>query len=45
MYDKTYKLRTTTFEDATQKKKWKEAMMEEYQSIMKKNVSEIMTRP
>jgi hypothetical protein len=45
MYEKTYKLRTTTFEFAAQKKEWKEAMTEEHQSIMKKDVWEIMPRP
>jgi hypothetical protein len=28
----------TTFEEAAQKKQWKEAMTEEYQSIMKNDV-------
>ena len=34
-----------TFEEAVQKKQWKEAMTEEYQSIMKNDVWEIMPRP
>jgi hypothetical protein len=32
----------STFEEAVKKKEWKEAMMEEYQSIMKNDVWEIM---
>jgi hypothetical protein len=35
----------TTFEEAVQKKQWKEAMMEEHQSIMKNDVWEIVPRP
>jgi hypothetical protein len=35
----------TTFEEAIQKKQWKEAMMEEHQSIMKNDVWEIISRP
>jgi hypothetical protein len=35
----------TTFEEAVQKKQWKEAMTEEYQSIMKNDVWEIVPRP
>jgi hypothetical protein len=35
----------TTFEEATQKKQWKEAMTEEHQSIMKNDVWEIVPRP
>jgi hypothetical protein len=35
----------TTFEEATQKKQWKEAMTEEYQSIIKNDVWEIVPRP
>jgi hypothetical protein len=35
----------TTFEEAVQKGKWKEAMMEEHQSIMKNDVWEIVHRP
>ena len=35
----------TTFEEATQKKQWKEAMIEEHQSIMKNDVWEIVPRP
>jgi hypothetical protein len=34
----------TTFEEATQKKKWKETMTEEHQPIMKNDVWEIMPR-
>jgi hypothetical protein len=34
-----------TFEEAVKKKEWKKAMMEEYQSIMKNDVWEIMPRP
>jgi hypothetical protein len=34
-----------TFEEATQKKQWKEAMTEEHQSIMKNDVWEIMPKP
>ena len=35
----------TTFEEAAQKKQWKEAMTEEHQSIMKNDVWEIVRRP
>jgi hypothetical protein len=35
----------TTFEEAVQKGQWKEAMMEEHQSIMKNEVWEIVPRP
>jgi hypothetical protein len=35
----------TTFEEAVQKGQWKEAMMEEHQSIMKNKVWEIIPRP
>jgi hypothetical protein len=35
----------TTFEEAIQKKQWKEAMTEEHESIMKNDVWEIVPRP
>ena len=35
----------STFEEAVKKKEWKEAMMEEYESIMKNDVWEIVPRP
>jgi hypothetical protein len=35
----------TTFEEAVQKGQWKEAMMEEHQSIIKNEVWEIVPRP
>ena len=35
----------TTFDEAVQKKQWKEAMTEEHQSIMKNDVWEIVPRP
>jgi hypothetical protein len=35
----------TTFEEAVQKKQWKEAMTEEHKSIMKNDVWEIVPRP
>ena len=35
----------TMFEEAIQKKQWKEAMIEEYQSIKKNDVWEIVSRP
>jgi hypothetical protein len=35
----------STFEEENKKKEWKEAMMEEYQSIMKNDVWEIVPRP
>jgi hypothetical protein len=35
----------STFEEAVKKKEWKEAMMEEYQSVMKNDVWEIVPRP
>jgi hypothetical protein len=36
---------SSTFEEAMKKKEWKEAMMEEYQSIMKNDVWEVVLRP
>jgi len=35
----------STYEEAIKKKEWKKAMMEEYQSTMKNNVSKIVPRP
>jgi hypothetical protein len=35
----------TTFEEAVQKKQWKEAMTEEYPSIMQNDIWEILPRP
>jgi hypothetical protein len=35
----------TTFEEAAQKKQWKEAMTKEHRSIMKNELWEIMPRP
>jgi SOS response regulatory protein OraA/RecX len=35
----------TTFEEAVQKKQWKEAMIKEHQSIMKNDVCKIVPRP
>jgi hypothetical protein len=35
----------STFEEAAKHKKWKDAMMEEYQSIMKNDVWEVVLRP
>ena len=35
----------STYEEATEKKEWKDAMIEEYQSIMKNDVWEIILRP
>jgi hypothetical protein len=35
----------STFEEAVKKKEWKETLMEEYQSIMKNDVWEIVPRP
>jgi hypothetical protein len=35
----------STYEEAVKKKEWKKAMMEEYQSTMKNNVSKIVPRP
>jgi hypothetical protein len=34
----------STFEEATEKPEWKDAMMEEYQSIMKNDVWEVVSR-
>jgi hypothetical protein len=34
----------STFEDAAEKPEWKDAMMEEYQSIMKNDVWEVVPR-
>jgi hypothetical protein len=36
---------TSTFEEANKHKEWKEAMMEEYQSIMKNDVWKVVPRP
>jgi hypothetical protein len=35
----------STFEEAAEKQEWKDAMMEEYQSIMKNDVWEVVPRP
>ena len=35
----------TTYEEASTHQVWKDAMMEEYQSIMKNDVWEIVPRP
>jgi hypothetical protein len=35
----------STFEEAIKKKEWKEAMMEEYQSIMKNDIWEVVPIP
>jgi hypothetical protein len=35
----------STFEEAVKQKEWKEAMMEEYQSVMKNDVWEVVPRP
>jgi len=35
----------STFEEAFKQKEWKEAMMEEYQSVMKNDVWEVVPRP
>jgi hypothetical protein len=35
----------STFEEVVEKKEWKDAMMEEYQSIMKNDVWEVVPRP
>ena len=35
----------STFEEAVEKQEWKDAMMEEYQSIMKNDVWEVVPRP
>jgi hypothetical protein len=35
----------STFEEESKKKEWKEAMVEEYQSIMKNDVWEVVPRP
>jgi hypothetical protein len=37
--------KSSSFEEAIKKKEWKEAMMEEYQSIMKNDVWEVVPRP
>ena len=34
-----------TYEEAIEKKEWKDAMIEEYQSIMKNDVWDIVSRP
>jgi hypothetical protein len=35
----------STFEEVVKKKEWKEAMMEEYKSIMKNDIWEVVPRP
>jgi len=35
----------STFEEVVEKQEWKDAMMEEYQSIMKNGVWEVVPRP
>ena len=35
----------STYEEAAEKKEWKDAMIEEYQSIMKNDVWEVVPRP
>jgi hypothetical protein len=35
----------STIEEAVEKQEWKDAMMEEYQSIMKNDVWEVVLRP
>jgi hypothetical protein len=46
MYEKDSRLKKpTTFDEAAWKKQWKEAMIEEHQSIMKNDVWEIVPRP
>jgi hypothetical protein len=44
MYD-LLEMETTYFEESIQKEEWENAMTEEYQSIIKKNVWEIVPRP
>ena len=36
---------TSKYEEATEKKEWKDAMIKEYQSIMKKDVYNVVPRP
>jgi hypothetical protein len=35
----------STIEESTEKKEWKDVLMEEYQSIMKNDVWEVVPRP
>ena len=35
----------SSFEEAVEKKVWKDAMLEEYQSIMKNDVWDVVPRP
>ena len=35
----------SNYEEATEKKEWKDAMIEEYQSIMKNDVWDVVPRP
>ena len=35
----------SNYEEATEKKEWKDAMIEEYQLIMKNDVSDVVPRP
>ena len=36
---------TSSYEEATEKKEWKDGMIEEYQSIMKNDVWDVVPRP
>ena len=40
-----FNVKPSTFEEAVKNKEWREAMMEEYQFIMKNDVLEIVPRP
>ena len=35
----------STYEEATERKEWKDAMIKEYQSIMKNDVYDVVPRP
>ena len=42
---KTGDITPSNYEEATEKKEWKDAMIEEYQSIMKNDVWDVVPRP
>ena len=42
---KPIEVEPSSFEDATKHKEWRNAMQEEYKSVMKNDVSKIVPRP
>jgi hypothetical protein len=45
MVSSIWESKPSTFEEASSRQVWRDAMMEEYNSIMKKNVREVVPRP